>query len=184
MPMIHTSAMRAAPGELKRTTAMTIAKMMSMTPRTFDQPLNDAEARLKMPRTSVPMTIIHRMKTPEMTAKDTGAMAMMSAASTEAMPAASSERQGKPLWRAVFALRMVRTPSTTSQAPMKIPMAAAMGAGAAISSTPRTTARTPRTMTTQNTPLLTECRSDRAWSRGSGTPEEYRGSLGVRGDDI
>src|SRR5699024_78880 len=100
------------------------------------------------------------------------------------MPAASSQPQGKPLLRAVFALRMVRTPSTTSQAPMKIPMAAAMGAGAAISSTPRTTARTPRTMTTQNTPLLTECRSDRAWSRGSGTPDEYRGSLGVSGDDI
>src|SRR5699024_6668396 len=75
-------------------------------------------------------------------------------------------------------------PSTTSQAPMRIPMAAAMGAGAAINSTPRTTARTPRTMTTQNTPLLTECRSDRAWSRGSGTPEEYRGCVGVIGHDL
>src|SRR5699024_11380246 len=100
------------------------------------------------------------------------------------MPAASSQPQDRPFLRAEFALGLVGTPSTTSQAPMRIPMAEAMGAGPAISSTPRTTARTPRTRTTQNTPLLTECRSDRAWSRGSGVPEEYRGSLGVRGDDI
>src|SRR5699024_110524 len=100
------------------------------------------------------------------------------------MPAASSQPQDRPFLRTEFALRMVRTPSTTSQAPVRIPMAAAMGAGAAVNSTPRTTARPPRTVTTPNTPLPTECRSDGAWARGPGTPEEYRGSLGVRGDDI
>ena len=51
-----------------------IMRNTPMTPRVFVHHLNDAEARLKMSRTSVTMTIIHKMRLPETSAKDAVAM--------------------------------------------------------------------------------------------------------------
>ena len=50
-----------------------------MTPRVFVHHLNDAEARPKMSRTSVTMTIIHKMKLPETNVKDAVPMAIAGA---------------------------------------------------------------------------------------------------------
>lgn len=51
-----------------------IMRNAPMIPRAFDQPLNGAEARLRMSWGSVPMTIIHKMRLPETSAKDAVAM--------------------------------------------------------------------------------------------------------------